>query len=79
MPVQLNASLEIFIQIKEDRPPVQAPYKADAKQTVAILKKSLDTGAYRGRSLKCIQLQPAQIMNDVRMKNKLAAISSGTE
>jgi len=79
MPIQLNPSLEILIHIKVDKPPVQAPYKADAKQTVAIRGNNFDTGAYRGRSLKCIQLQPAQIIKEVRMKNKLAAISSGTE
>jgi hypothetical protein len=44
-PAQLNVSLDSFIQVKEDNPPVQAPYKAETKQTVAIRANIFETGA----------------------------------
>ena len=79
MPVQLKVSLEIFSQINEESPPVQAPYKADTKQTAAIFENGFEIGLYRGRSLICIQLHPFQITKEVRIKKRLAAISSNRE
>ena len=79
MLIQLNGSLDIFNHMKEDSPPVHAPYTADTRQTAAIFENGFEMGLYKGRNFAWIQLHPFQMVKEVRIKNRLAESSSKNE
>ena len=75
----VKTSLEKRNHIIVNTPPDAAPYKADTTEMDRIFKNGILALRNKGRSFMCIQLQPPQTTNEVRIKKPWETINNVVE